>query len=521
MRRKPPAIPVHKHIGVGTDAVLKLIEILDAAHDQFGPFIAARFSYGTQSVEFRWGIDDFTCDQLRRAMAQAKNSLGDGGRFRLSLLAGEYNAVDDQYYAAFTYILGTAKQTYTFLCTGQFIANLKWLKERARIDELKELALARSSGEEIATTDELNLAIDMTDEQQPGTDTDRATRSPWTYMLLAGCLIFILLLLPHANAVPQFKFSVGSQSRSHSATANGDAVPPSHLEESGGASAHEEIPEFTGESGNEAPFNPAADESAQYGNDSLQEEPHDERSNGVQGSPTQERVDREGSTDERRTADNDQVIADQCDRPGDDGASSEKALRVLRSSPGGYVALTFDDGPSPYTAQIVDVLDAFQVKATFFFVGSQIAKHPEMVKYVWDRGHAIGNHSWSHRDLTHLTRKELEQEIFSVAVKIQELTGAQPELFRPPYGRWNDSIASILRDNGLTLALWNRDPRDWEATSSKQIVDAVLNDAPSGGVFVLHESMRTLEALPHILESFAERQLEGVAMAGNVEAECY
>jgi|LSQX01.3.fsa_nt_gb peptidoglycan/xylan/chitin deacetylase (PgdA/CDA1 family) len=178
----------------------------------------------------------------------------------------------------------------------------------------------------------------------------------------------------------------------------------------------------------------------------------------------------------------------------------------------GCVALTFDDGPTLHTESIVDVLLEKQVAATFFLVGKNIKAYPEKVAYLVAAGMSIGNHSWSHRDLTQLSLSNLVAEIEQTNELLINLTQTTSALFRSPYGTKNQILLQELEKRQMKLVLWNRDPQDWNRKSPKDILTYFEQTEPSGGIYVLHETKATLEALPQIIDFLKEKGLKIVTL---------
>lgn len=180
--------------------------------------------------------------------------------------------------------------------------------------------------------------------------------------------------------------------------------------------------------------------------------------------------------------------------------------------PQGEVALTIDDGPSPYTAQILKVLEKYHAHVTFFDVGKMIKIRPSVVKQAVADGDLVEDHSMTHPDFFTITPEEQAQQINQDAHLIYQLTGQPVRLFRPPYENFNDATEQILQRDGMGIALWNRDPRDWAAKNSQQIVQAVLGNNPSGAVFDMHDKPLTLQALPAILQGLEKMHLKLVVL---------
>ena len=185
---------------------------------------------------------------------------------------------------------------------------------------------------------------------------------------------------------------------------------------------------------------------------------------------------------------------------------------VAYSLPEGYVALTFDDGPSVYTKQIVDLLNEYDAPATFFFVGDHVNKYTDEVVYTSEQGHLIASHTNSHKNITKLSGAALDREIFDSIQQLEELTGETINLFRPPYGAISSNNKLLLSENNIKTVMWNRDPRDWEARSKDDILNYFFDVDPSGGIYILHENKYTLEALPEILAYLNELGLDIVGI---------
>ena len=171
-----------------------------------------------------------------------------------------------------------------------------------------------------------------------------------------------------------------------------------------------------------------------------------------------------------------------------------------------YVVLTFDDGPdATYTPQILAILAKYDAKATFFEVGKNVAKHPELTKTIHAAGHSVENHTWDHADLRKLGAAAFRQEVASTDQAIRAATGSTPACLRPPYGGMNPTVTQWARALGKDLVVWTVDSRDWTKPGAPAIVQRVLKNVHNGSVILMHDGggnrTQTVVALPTILKS--------------------
>ncbi|ORY03287.1 glycoside hydrolase/deacetylase, partial [Basidiobolus meristosporus CBS 931.73] len=140
----------------------------------------------------------------------------------------------------------------------------------------------------------------------------------------------------------------------------------------------------------------------------------------------------------------------------------------------GQWALTFDDGPSEYTTQLLDILAAAKVKATFLMVGSNVVKYPEVVKRAYDEGHQISQHTWSHPHLMSISNEQIVAEVRATEEAIFNVTGARTAFIRPPYGEADDRVKGVFKAMGYRNLLWNMDTLDWDIVEKKKNPDNIL-----------------------------------------------
>jgi peptidoglycan/xylan/chitin deacetylase (PgdA/CDA1 family) len=171
------------------------------------------------------------------------------------------------------------------------------------------------------------------------------------------------------------------------------------------------------------------------------------------------------------------------------------------------IALTFDDGPHPYyTARIVSLLKEYNARATFFLVGRLALEYPVMVQALSLSGDEIASHSFTHRNLSHLSGAEVARELVSTRRVIEDITGRACPYFRPPGGQYNAKVVMAAESIGQQMVLWSVFPKDHEADDPGVVVDRVLAQAHDGGIVLLHSGKETtLQALPVILKELRKK----------------
>lgn len=174
------------------------------------------------------------------------------------------------------------------------------------------------------------------------------------------------------------------------------------------------------------------------------------------------------------------------------------------------VALTFDDGPSPYTQRMLDALARAGAKATFFALGNQLAEFPLPLQRTVAEGHAIGDHTWNHADLTKLSAKEVRQEISDAVAGLEQVGIPRPRLFRPPYMAYDAKVLAVAKRERMLTVLWTIDSSDYDATDPKVMAAQVLAQARPGAIILMHDGggNRTVtgRALPLIVRGLKQRR---------------
>ena len=166
-------------------------------------------------------------------------------------------------------------------------------------------------------------------------------------------------------------------------------------------------------------------------------------------------------------------------------------------------ALSFDAAwGNEQTNTLLDILDEYKVKSTFFLVKQWVDKYPEDVKEIAARGHDLGNHSATHPHMAELSAEEQLTEINECNSAIQKLTGSCPTLFRAPYGEYNNTLVTGLKDNDMYCVQWNIDSLDWKDPSPAEIVKKVKSKLCPGSIILMHNgATNTPEALPQVIET--------------------
>lgn len=148
------------------------------------------------------------------------------------------------------------------------------------------------------------------------------------------------------------------------------------------------------------------------------------------------------------------------------------------------IALTFDDGPGPYTEKLLDCLEENNVKATFYMLGQNVEKYPDIVKRMKDLGMELANHTYDHKDLTKLTEDQISEEIDKTSSLIQDAAGELPDTLRPPGGSYNTQVQELA---GMPIVKWSIDTKDWKTKSEDQTYQCVMDNAEDGSIVLMHD----------------------------------
>ena len=185
-------------------------------------------------------------------------------------------------------------------------------------------------------------------------------------------------------------------------------------------------------------------------------------------------------------------------------------------------ALTFDDGPSPYTAQLLDTLKEYDIPATFFVVGTQVRRRPALIERMLSEGHEVGNHSYSHTALRKQSSKRQQADLMKLDAMLRDL-GAAPRFVRPPFGFYDHNTVNVVQEMDGHIVMWTVDSQDWRNYSDLEDVLANMElpyrGAPMRGVFLFHDThLPTVERMPEILDALTASGCRFVTLSEYIDA---
>ncbi len=207
-----------------------------------------------------------------------------------------------------------------------------------------------------------------------------------------------------------------------------------------------------------------------------------------------------GQSDDRRRADSKEAVKETADK--DASFIEGEAPRI---------AITFDDGPSANcTGRLLDGLKERGIKGTFFLIGKNVEENPELVKRLDEEGHLIGNHTYSHVEITKLSDEDAKKEIMETDRVISAITGEHVEYMRPPFGLWQDKLEEEL---DVMPVMWSIDPLDWTTKNVEEIVNKVVTQAEDNDIILLHDCYDTsVEAALRIVDILKKKGFEFVTV---------
>jgi peptidoglycan/xylan/chitin deacetylase (PgdA/CDA1 family) len=186
-----------------------------------------------------------------------------------------------------------------------------------------------------------------------------------------------------------------------------------------------------------------------------------------------------------------------------------QAARTDNRCTRGRVALTFDDGPDIYTPQILKVLRAYRVRATFFVMGRKAAARPGLIRAEAADGHLVENHSWNHPHLADLDQAQIDWQLAATQRAITAAGAPAPTLLRPPFGNTSATVDGEAKLLGLRVIRWSIDTDDWRGREPGDIAASVLDQVVPGSVVLMHDGVRqsaaTVQALPTVIRGLRAR----------------
>lgn len=177
------------------------------------------------------------------------------------------------------------------------------------------------------------------------------------------------------------------------------------------------------------------------------------------------------------------------------------------------IAITYDDGPfKTYTPMLLDILKTYNASATFFVLGDHVENAPEIVERMILEGHEVGNHTYSHYQLTSINETLIQDEINKTQEVIYNVIHKYPDVLRPPYGDYNETVLNYL--NELRIVRWDVDSEDWKSKDVKKIVDTVLSNVKDRSIILLHDQYKTtIEASAILIPALIEEGYQLVTVS--------
>ena len=178
------------------------------------------------------------------------------------------------------------------------------------------------------------------------------------------------------------------------------------------------------------------------------------------------------------------------------------------------VALTFDDGPSAYTGKILDLLEYYGGRSTFFVSANRMLADINTVKRAFEMGNEIANHSWSHQDMRFQSDEEIVYEIQRASAAIASVTGMSPPIFRPPFGMTDERVADISTELGYSIIKSTVDPLDWRYRDADIVYYSIMSQVENGSIILVHDTRQTTAAaMERIIPQLIERGFQLVTVS--------
>ena len=178
------------------------------------------------------------------------------------------------------------------------------------------------------------------------------------------------------------------------------------------------------------------------------------------------------------------------------------------------IAFSFDDGPSPYTDRLLDALEKYGARATFFVMGYRVETYQNTIIRAVNLGNEIAGHTWIHQDITKLTNKEIHQTIFNTNRIIESVISYSPKIYRPPFGLTNHNVVQISTELGLSIVNWTLDGMDWKYKDADRVYNIIMNEVKENDVILLHDiHITTVEAMERLIPSLIAKGYQLVTVS--------
>jgi len=179
------------------------------------------------------------------------------------------------------------------------------------------------------------------------------------------------------------------------------------------------------------------------------------------------------------------------------------------------IALTFDDGPSHHTNRILDVLERYGARATFFVVGYNVEEWQDTVRRTISLGSEVANHTWNHPGLTNISNQRIREELRTTSAIIEQVSGfPPPPFFRPPFGLTDRRVAGVSAELGYAIITWTLDTRDWEVRNADAVYNIIMNRAKEGSIILMHDThITTAAAMERVIPELIARGYQLVTVS--------
>jgi peptidoglycan-N-acetylglucosamine deacetylase len=199
--------------------------------------------------------------------------------------------------------------------------------------------------------------------------------------------------------------------------------------------------------------------------------------------------------------------------------ATSAAAKVTYSSvhvDGPYIAMTFDDGPhQTLTPKLLDLLAQKKIKVTFFVLGENVERYPEILKRAVAEGHEIGNHSWSHPNLAKLSQEKVRDQLKRTDDLIRQTIGFRPKIMRPPYGSLTSKQRQWVHEEfGYNVILWEVDPLDWKEPGRAVVARRIISQTKPGFIILSHDiHAQTIDAMPEVFDALLAKGFKFVTVS--------